>query len=73
MLFRIPCVNNPPKDIPGLVCLTSYPNEDGQSVLLGMPLEFQIEEIQGGAELVSIEFSGQCGRTLLADNVVIGL
>ena len=29
MLFRIPCVNNPPKDIPGLVCLTSYPNDDG--------------------------------------------
>lgn len=29
MLFRIPCVNNPPKDIPGLVSLSSYPNEEG--------------------------------------------
>ena len=27
MIFRIPCVNSPPKDIPGLVSLTSYPSD----------------------------------------------
>ena len=69
MLFRIPCVNNPPKDIPGLVCLTSYPNEEGQNVLLGMPQVFKVED-GGQVECAAIEISG---RFLLADYTVVGV
>lgn len=69
MLFRIPCVNNPPKDIPGLVCLTSYPNDDGQNILLGMPEEFTVEE----GETMDVARIEVQGRFLLADYTVVGV
>ncbi|KAH0570574.1 Homing endonuclease [Spironucleus salmonicida] len=70
MLFRIPCINNPPKDIPGLVSLTSYPNEEGQSTLLGMPMQMKIEDTGKTGDC----FDVQCGgKVLLSDYTVIGM
>ncbi|CAL6018133.1 Homing_endonuclease [Hexamita inflata] len=70
MLFRIPCVNNPPKDIPGLVCLTSYPNDDGQNVLLGMPQSFVIEALGKEVECAALDVTG---RFILDDYTVVSV
>lgn len=72
MLFRIPCVSTIPKDFPGLVSLTSYPNIDGTSVLLGMPMPFQITE-EGQGPAVSITLDSQLKRCLLADYTVVNV
>lgn len=70
MLFKIKCINNPPKDIQGLVNLTRYLNEDGQDVLLGMPQKFCIEKLDEEAEVADLETNG---RFLLADYTVVSV
>lgn len=72
MLFRVPCVSTIPKDFPGLVSLTSYPNPDGSSVLLGMPMPFTIKEA-GTKECYSIDIQEPNKRCLLSDYTVVHL
>ncbi|TNJ26967.1 Homing endonuclease [Giardia muris] len=72
MLFRVPCVATIPKDFPGLVSLTSYPNPDGTSVLLGMPMPFTIRE-KGTEECYSFELQEQNKRCLLEEYTVVNV
>lgn len=72
MLFRVPCVSTIPKDFPGLVSLTSYPNPDGSSVLLGMPMPFSVKE-SGTRECYSLDIQEPNKRCLLSDYTVVHL
>ena len=63
-------MNSPPKDIPGLVSLTSYPSDHDQSTLLGNPVELKIENMQTSGECFDVSCGG---RFLLADYTVISM